>query len=111
MLLSKQDFKNAEQGGSREKKQCFYCLAEGHTANRCKERRLCEGCGTQDHPYIRCEQRDQICSQCQVVGHGAKVHETTDRLLRKQLYDKHPDSFAHFFEVSSHGRHKDLFKI
>ena len=42
-----------------------------------------------------------------MVGHDAKVHDTIDRSLRKKLYDKHPDSFAHFFEMVSQGRHKD----
>ena len=106
-LLSKPEYRNTDRGGNRESKQCFYCLTEGHMANRCKMRSFCEGCGTQDHPYDRCDQRDEICSQCQVVGHDAKVHDTVDRSLRKKLYDKHPESFAHFFEVVSQGRHKD----
>ena len=84
---------------SKETKVCYYCREEGHLANKCKVRVKCKGCGGDKHPYDRCEDKLSTCAKCELIGHSSAVHETKDPVLRKSLYDSHPDEFAHFFVI------------
>ena len=84
---------------SKYSKVCYYCREEGHLANKCKVRVKCKGCGGDKHPYDRCEDKLSTCAKCDLIGHSSVVHETKDPVLRKSLYDAHPDEFAHFFLV------------
>jgi hypothetical protein len=84
---------------SKDAKVCYYCREEGHLANKCKDRVKCKGCGGDKHPYDRCEDKLSTCAKCELIGHSSAVHETKDPVLRKTLYDTHPDEFAHFFLI------------
>ena len=84
---------------SKDSKVCYYCQEEGHLAKKCKDRVKCKDCGGDKHPYDRCADKLSACTKCDLISHKSYDHETLDPVLRKSLYDAHPNEFAHFFLV------------